>query len=386
MINGNTLIELGYKPSKWFKDAILYANENNLEGQKLKDYLESVCPPPILALEPHKEPIPYFKNIIAESEEEISNVNAVFETMDVLMRTPVVVSGSIMPDACPTGEIGQIPVGGVVVTKGAIIPSMHSADICCSVMATSFGNANPKDVLDAVHKLTHFGSGGRKIGDESRLTDSLIEKINNNRLLKDSMTKAISNLTTSGDGNHFNSVGISKLTGETILVTHFGSRGFGADLYKKGVLIAEKFRKEISPKTISRNAWIPYETEEGKLYWEALQIVRERTKLNHNTIHDAMLNELGFGSNDSFLRFWNEHNFVFKDEDDFFYHAKGATPLDDKFVPDSFNGLRLIPLNMSEPVLIVKGNTTETNLGFAPHGAGRNGSRTKHKKIMSIKL
>ena len=40
MINGNTLIELGYKPSKWFKDALLYANENNLEGQKLKDYLK----------------------------------------------------------------------------------------------------------------------------------------------------------------------------------------------------------------------------------------------------------------------------------------------------------------------------------------------------------
>ena len=56
--------------------------------------------------------------------------------------------------------------------------------------------------------------------------------------------------------------------------------------------------------------------------------------------------------------FWNEHNFVFKDSD-LFYHAKGATPLDDKFVPDSKNGLRLIPLNMSEPVLIVKGNTTE---------------------------
>ena len=78
-------------------------------------------------------------------------------------------------------------------------------------------------------------------------------------------------------------------------------------------------------------------------------------------------------------RFWNEHNFVFKDGD-LFYHAKGATPLDDKFVPDSQNGLRLIPLNMSQPVLIVKGNTTENNLGFAPHGAGRNISRGQHKR------
>jgi RNA-splicing ligase RtcB len=83
-------------------------------------------------------------------------------------------------------------------------------------------------------------------------------------------------------------------------------------------------------------------------------------------------------------RFWNEHNFIFKDGD-LFYHAKGATPLDDKFVPDSRNGLRLIPLNMAEPVLIVKGKTTTTNLGFAPHGAGRNMSRTAHRKTKAGK-
>jgi RNA-splicing ligase RtcB len=77
-------------------------------------------------------------------------------------------------------------------------------------------------------------------------------------------------------------------------------------------------------------------------------------------------------------RYWNEHNFVFKDGTKF-YHAKGATPLDPKFMPD-ITGPRLIPLNMSEPVLIVEGNTTKTNLGFAPHGAGRNVSRTQHRK------
>lgn len=380
MINGNTLIELGYKPSKWFKDAIAYANENSLEGQELKAYLESACPPATIELEPHNKPIPYFKNIIAESEEEISNVNAVFETMDVLMRTPTVVSAGIMPDSCPTGEVGQIPVGGIVKTFNSVHPAMHSADICCSVMMTMFGKIEPKLALDAVHKITHFGEGGRK--EYSELPDDLLYKIKNNPFLNSekSIELAKSNLGTCGSSNHFNFIGKSKETDETTLVTHFGSRGFGALLYKKGMEVAEKFRKELSPKTIARNAWIPYDTEQGKQYWEALQIVREWTKLNHNTIHDAMLNELGFDSNDSFLRFWNEHNFVFKDENDFFYHAKGATPLDDKFVPDSFNGLRLIPLNMSEPVLIVKGNTTETNLGFAPHGAGRNSSRTKHKK------
>lgn len=40
---------------------------------------------------------------------------------------------------------------------------------------------------------------------------------------------------------------------------------------------------------------------------------------------------------------------------------------------------------MSQPILIVKGNTTENNLGFAPHGAGRNISRSQHKRNKSDK-
>ena len=35
---------------------------------------------------------------------------------------------------------------------------------------------------------------------------------------------------------------------------------------------------------------------------------------------------------------------------------------------------------MSQPILVVRGSTNQTNLGFAPHGAGRNVSRTAHKQ------
>jgi RNA-splicing ligase RtcB len=170
-------------------------------------------------------------------------------------------------------------------------------------------------------------------------------------------------------------VGKSRKTGNTMMVTHHGSRGFGAMLFKKGMQIAEKFRKEISSATLRQNAWIPFDTDEGQLYWQALQTIRKWTKLNHKSIHQATARKL---KTDEYDQYWNEHNFVFK-EDDLFYHAKGATPLDSKFMPD-ITGPRLIPLNMSEPVLIVEGETNGTNLGFAPHGAGRNMSRTQHKK------
>lgn len=377
MVTGMDILNLGFKPGKWFKKVIEYANENGLSGDSLRDYIETVRPKYI---DPHSEPVDFYRNIKAETDEEVENVKMVLETMQELMKTPTLIGGAVMPDACPTGE-GQIPVGGIVIAKNAIHPSMHSADICCSVMMTNFGNVSPKTVLDIAHSVTHFGGGGR---DEfSNIPKEFEEKIMQNKFLNSelSISFAKSHLATQGDGNHFLFVGISKKTGETMMVTHHGSRGFGANLFKEGIKVAEYFRKEISPKTAVKNAWIPFDTDEGKSYWEALQLVREWTKLNHTTIHEATTQKLNI---DPFDRFWNEHNFVFK-ENDLFYHAKGATPLDDKFVPDSKGGLRLIPLNMSEPVLIVKGNTTENNLGFAPHGAGRNISRGKHKKNNSHK-
>lgn len=371
MITGKTLVELGFRPGKWFKEAINHANEHQLEGSELVDYLERMQPELIV---PFEEPIAYAKNIRAESEEEISNVERVFETMDELMKTPTIVAGAIMPDACPTGEPGNIPVGGIAVAKNAIHPSMHSADICCSVMMTSFGKTDPKEVLNTAHSITHFGGGGRT--DSFDLPKELEERIMENQYLgnQKSLHLAKTHLGTQGDGNHFLFVGKSRSTGETIMVTHHGSRGFGAHLYTKGMKAAEVFRRDISPETLKSNAWIPFTEDEGIEYWNALQTIREWTKLNHTVIHQKVTEQLSLEPK---LRFWNEHNFVFRDGENFF-HAKGATPLDDKFVPDSHDGLRLIPLNMSEPVLIVKGTTTDTNLGFAPHGAGRNVSRTQH--------
>ncbi len=370
-ITGKHLLELGYKQGKWFKAALQHANAHRLVDTELKAYLDSVMPNYI---EPYDEPISYHKNITAENEIEASNVESVIRTMDEVMKTPHVVAGAVMPDACPTGPAGNIPVGGVVVTDGTIHPAMHSADVCCSVMMTSFGKVDPQKVLDAAHSKTHFGGGGRS--DLFEFPLELEEQIRSNYFLKGkrSVTLAKTHLGTQGDGNHFLYVGQSEETGETIMVTHHGSRGFGANLYRNGMKVAEKYRKELSPKTLKANAWIPYSTSDGKDYWEALQLVRSWTKLNHEVLHRATCEVLNVEPTQNF---WNEHNFVFKEENKF-YHAKGATPLSDKFVPDSEEGLRLVPLNMSEPVLIVKGEVSENNLGFAPHGAGRNMSRSQH--------
>ncbi|WGD35884.1 RtcB family protein [Olleya sp. YS] len=374
-ITGNHLLELGFRQGKWMKEAIAHINENQLEDEDLNSYLKQFKSPDPIAL--HAKPVDFSINIKAENEEEEDNVAKVINSMQTLMKTPTLVDGAIMPDACPAGPDGTIPVGGVAVAKNAIHPGMHSADICCSVMLTDFGKADPKAILDAAHASTHFGPGGRDRNIQFRFPKELLNAFESNFFLKDKQMIQIArtHLGTQGDGNHFLFVGTSKKTGHTMMVTHHGSRGPGARLYDKGMKVAERFRKDLSPETKKQNAWIPYDTEEGQSYWDALQIIRDWTKKNHEVLHDAVAQSLEI---DIENRYWNEHNFVFKDGD-LFYHAKGATPLDAKFMPD-ITGPRLIPLNMSEPVLIVEGNTTSTNLGFAPHGAGRNVSRTQHRK------
>ena len=374
-VTGNKLIEMGFRQAKWFGDALEYINTNNLEGKALLDYLEQFRTPDPIGL--RKEPRAFSINITAEHELEADNVQQVIATMKELMKTPTLVGGAIMPDACPTGPTGVIPVGGVAVAQNAIHPGMHSADICCSVMLTDYGKIDPKVILDAAHMATHFGPGGRARGNQFQLSNALKERFKSNPFLRSErmLSLAQEHMATQGDGNHFLYVGRLKSTGNTVIVTHHGSRAPGALLYNQGMHIAEQFRQVLSPETMKQNAWIPFDTTEGQDYWEALQVIREWTKTNHSTIHELVAAGTGASMQN---RFWNEHNFVFK-EGDLFYHAKGATPLDNKFMND-ITGPRLIPLNMAEPVLIVDGETTANNLGFAPHGAGRNISRSAHRR------
>ena len=249
------------------------------------------------------------------------------------------------------------------------------------VLRTVIDGAEPAAVLDAGSAITHFGPGGRGGEDRFALPEALAAAIDALPFagLGD---VARGHMGTQGDGNHFLYVGRLESSGQTVLVTHHGSRGVGARLYKAGMAIAERHRRTLSPSTPKQNAWIPADTDDGRTYWEALQVVREWTRRNHESIHERVV-ERARGR--VAHRRWNEHNFVFREADGdgaLFWHAKGATPIHDALLPDT-DGVQIVPLNMAEPVLFVRGDRNATNLGFAPHGAGRNTSRTRHKKRLA---
>ncbi|MEM9061650.1 MAG: RtcB family protein [Pseudomonadota bacterium] len=374
MITGKDLIEWGHVPGDWFGAAIKAANAAASDGKELREVkalVDGMKPPPVVPLRPANAAA-FAQMIEAETPDEQRNLGHVLETMTELMRTPTLTGGAVMPDACPAGGLGTIPVGGVAAAEGAIHPGMHSADICCSVAITVIGDVKPKHVLETAANVTHFGGGGRATNARVALPNEIGAAFERNPILAQITDAAEAHFATQGDGNHFLFVGRLRSTDQIALVTHHGSRKPGAMLYKRGMSIADGFRQTLSPETRKQNAWIPFDTPEGETYWDALQIIRAWTKANHFAIHDLVLAGIGATAED---RFWNEHNFVFQ-RGDTFLHGKGATPAWDGFAPDS-NGLVLIPLNMAEPILIAKGSDRHEALGFCPHGAGRNFSRSE---------
>lgn len=373
---GKQLIELGCVEGPELGDILRIVNSKFHTRKEVLSLIEQMKPAQVLEL--RETPVACQYNIKARNQTEQQNIDSVQASMDVVLRTPVAIEGVVMPDACPAGPVGTIPVGGVVAARDAIIPGMHSADICCSLMATVFENAKPETVLEAAHKATHFGPGGREKERAAYIPEALSDDIESIPYpgLRDI---AHTHMGTQGDGNHFLYVGTLESNGKTVMVTHHGSRGFGARVYKVGMQLAQKWRDKLSPATNKANAWIPFDSEDGRQYWQTLQVVREWTKQNHTFLHDETLSAIGTGVD---TRLWNEHNFVFREivgDSNVFWHAKGATPIHNAFLPDT-SGVQIIPLNMAEPILFVSGKRTALNRGFAPHGAGRNMSRTQHKK------
>lgn len=389
-VTGKDLIEMGFAPAPWFGEALREITERRLSRSQAariaQGYVDRIAAAEAARAARerplHATPPDWRLNITAESEAEQANLDAVLRSFELLVRTPTVETGAVMPDACPAGPDGTIPVGGVIAARDAIHPGIHSADICCSLFATVFERAGPAEVLDAIHAATHFGPGGRPRHAEIPLPVELRERMDADPMLSNGKIRARvrSDFGTQGDGNHFAFVGRSEATGKTVLVTHHGSRGPGALLFKAGMEIAERFRRELSPETLPQNAWIPARSAEGAAYWVALQLIRDWTRASHQALHDAALIALRDTVAD---RFWNEHNFVFRETDggdgDLFWHAKGATPIHAPLLPD-LTGPQILPLNMAQPILLIGGARNGRNLGFAPHGAGRNLSRTAHKR------
>ncbi len=383
----------------------VYLGRGVRDSKYLLKLLARDVPKSAARLGPRPDPAPLAEAISAGSEEDEDNIAKARRPMHELLRMPRVVRGALMPDACPAGAApATIPVGGAIAAEGAILPAAHSSDICCSVHCTLFrSGSDVAELLDAAVAATRFGPGKRPPDD--RVHHAVIdEPVWGNPFLAGLHEHAAGHMADQGDGNHFVFLGKVEFPPAAIaaleaggqsglaatlrsaapaadrpfeslaLVTHHGSRGLGAQVFKRGHAAAIKHTAREAERVPDAAAWLDIDTPEGAAYWEALGYVGRWTAANHGSIHARFLERAGATG---VAAFGNEHNFVWRRGSQFL-HGKGATPA--WRGEDGSALLGLIPLNMAEPVLVTLGRDNADYLSFSPHGAGRNRSRTATRK------
>jgi len=313
------------------------------------------------------------------------------QQMENACRLPISVAGALMPDA----HVGYgLPIGGVLATQNAVVPFAVGVDIACrmklSVVDLPLEHLERKreQLIRAIEAETRFGVGAEfrnRRQHEVMDADWTVSPVT--KKLKD---KAWAQLGTSGSGNHFVEFGeftlqepLKGLTpGKYVaLLSHSGSRGTGAavcDYYSR--LAAEK-RKEL-PKELRKLAWLDLDTQEGREYWEAMQLMGRYAAANHALIHRHIVQHLGL---EVLLDVENHHNFAWKEvhrlhgvEREVIVHRKGATPA-------AAGVLGVIPGSMAAPGFLVRGKGNAASLNSAAHGAGRVMSRTRAENTLDWK-
>jgi tRNA-splicing ligase RtcB (3'-phosphate/5'-hydroxy nucleic acid ligase) len=310
--------------------------------------------------------------------------------MAAACRLPVSVAGALMPDA----HVGYgLPIGGVLATRGTVIPYAVGVDIACRMMMTVFDLPPERLVKDRerfeniLERNTLFGTGAgfqRKaehpvIDEDWRITPVTAT-------LKD---KAANQLGTSGSGNHFvefgelevfegGAPGGLKPGRYTAVLSHSGSRGPGASVANHYSNLARRLHPDL-PKEMAYLAWLDLD-KEGAEYWAAMELMGRFASANHHIIHGKIARDLAAMDAPSVFQVENHHNFAWRETHEIdgtptevIVHRKGATPA-------GKGVLGLIPGSMAAPGYLVEGLGNAESLHSASHGAGRKLSRTKARE------
>ena len=309
--------------------------------------------------------------------------------MEVAMQLPVTVAGALMPDA---HQGYGLPIGGVLATKNAIIPYGVGVDIGCRMALSvydipeDFYYENEAKFKRELIAHTKFGAGngfhGQYKSDHSVLESPLFAE---NSFIKNLKDKAWSQLGSSGGGNHFVEFGIMEFAkaddilnipkGKYVaLLTHSGSRGFGATIAGHYTKIAKEVCK--LPEVARNLAYLDLNSELGQEYWMAMNLAGDYASACHEIIHTKMERVLGATV---LAKVENHHNFAWKEvwnNEEVIVHRKGATPA-------GKGVMGIIPGSMTAPGFLVRGKGEENAINSASHGAGRQMSRTQAEKNIS---
>ncbi|MCC7495661.1 MAG: RtcB family protein [Fimbriimonadaceae bacterium] len=311
---------------------------------------------------------------------------AQFETA---RRLPVAVRAAQMPD----GHVGYgLPIGGVLATRGAVIPYAVGVDIACRMRLSVLPEQpelldRQRDLLRrALRQETRFGVGvqfeGRDLRQHEVLDDPAWDRL---PLLTHLKRAAAGQLGTSGSGNHFVEFGELATAGlpelgvaagrYLALLSHSGSRGLGARIADHFTKVAMQ-RCPLPPQA-KHLAWLALESDAGQEYWLAMTLAGRYAAANHELIHRHVLRAAGL---EPLAVVENHHNFAWLEEYDgetLVVHRKGATPA-------GAGVLGVIPGSMGDSGFVVRGKGHAAALCSAAHGAGRLMSRGEARRALTV--
>lgn len=309
------------------------------------------------------------------------------EQLEDARSLPVSVAAALMPDA---HQGYGLPIGGVLATRGAVIPYAVGVDIACRMRLSvldwppSALDEREGKLIEAIECETRFGVGAEFGGRERRQHAVMDDDWRFTPVVAKQRDTAWAQLGSSGGGNHFVELGeltVAEEPGEgdpdislglepgryLALLSHSGSRGTGAKIAEHFSHVASRRHPEL-PRQLQRLAWLDLKSEDGQAYWAAMSLMGRYAAANHELIHRFVVGHLGA---EVLAAVENHHNFAWLEEhggEQVVVHRKGATPAGP-------GALGVIPGSMGTAGYVVRGLGVPESLCSASHGAGRKMSR-----------
>lgn len=292
---------------------------------------------------------------------------------------------ALMPDVhCGLG----MPIGGVLVTKGVVVPNAVGVDIGCGMCAVKSSlrveEVNRKSLSKVVELIKERVPVGMEhhahLCDESLLPQGYdVEKL---PYVKTQLTAARHQLGTLGGGNHFMEIQKSK-EGDVWMMIHSGSRNVGkrvADHYGK---IAKRLNAMWYSSTVEGLEFLPIETAEAKAYWNEMLWCVDFALCNRRAMMDVMCESLSsVFPHVEFEPMINiAHNYAAWEKHfghNVIVHRKGATR--------AYNGeIGIIPGSQGSKSYIVQGLGNPESFMSCSHGAGRVLGRREACNVLDLK-
>jgi tRNA-splicing ligase RtcB len=280
-----------------------------------------------------------------------------------------------------------MPIGGVMASKGYIIPNAVGMDIGCGMCCiktslTDIDTNTLKRIMGDIRKLIPVGFNHNKKSQDGMPEWNGFDF--SNTIIDREYNSARKQLGTLGGGNHF--IEIQKGDdGFIYVMIHSGSRNLGAKVashYNKiAVDLNERWFSSVDKK--KQLAFLPFDSDEGKRYFGEMKYCVDFALANRKKMMERVMEAF---YNHVFVNFPEStfiniaHNYAAMENhygENVLVHRKGATR--------AYEGeLGIIPGSQGTSSYIVEGKGNVKSFKSCSHGAGRILSRSKAKKELDL--